>query len=205
MPFGPYSLCPDSDSRSIPSRCMSSGTQLAACTASVWNSTPCVWATRAISRTGCKVPTTLLAAMIDTSRVSRSISAATASGSTIPSDLTGAYVTLTPSRCASQAHVSRTAGCSIALVTMCTGWPANARVTPARARLSASVPLPVKTTPCGDAPTSSATCRRAFSTAARAVRPSTCKLDGFPKQSSRYGCSAARTRGSIGVVAALSK
>ena len=51
------------------------------------------------------------------------------------------------------------------------------------------------------APIRAATCARAVSTAARATRPSSCRLDGFPNAPPRNGPIASSTRGSSGVVA----
>ena len=81
------------------------------------------------------------------------------------------------------------------------GTPPPAKATPLIARLLASLPPPVKTISSGDAPINAATCARAFSTAAWAIRPYSCELDGLPNASSRNGSMASRTAGSIGVVA----
>ena len=55
---------------STPSSATSTGSEPTAWTASVWNTAPFSWAIRASSATGCSVPTTLLANMIDASLVS---------------------------------------------------------------------------------------------------------------------------------------
>ena len=70
MPLGPYSLWPERLSMSTPSSATSMGSEPTACTASVWNAAPFSWAIRASSATGCTVPTTLLANMMEASRVS---------------------------------------------------------------------------------------------------------------------------------------
>jgi hypothetical protein len=72
---------------------------------------------------------------------------------------------------------------------------------PLIARLSASLPLAVKTMPSGSQPSSAATCARARSTASWAALPYSCALDGLPNSSSKYGRIASRTSGAIGVVA----
>ena len=47
--------------------------------------------------------------------------------------------------------------------------------------------------------------RARVSIASRASRPSWCKLEDCPRSAPRYGAAASSTRGSGGVVAALSK
>ena len=67
--------------------------------------------------------------------------------------------------------------------------------------LLASEPPLVKTISSGRAPRSAATCRRAFSTALRAIAPYAWLLEGLPKCSWRKGSIASATAGSMGVVA----
>jgi len=62
---------------------------------------------------------------------------------------------------------------------------------PFTARLSASLPLPVNTTSSGRAPTNSATCSRASSSAVFAARDAPCAPDGLPGCSERNGSIAA--------------
>ncbi len=69
---------------STPSAATSMGSEPTTCTASVWNTAPCSWAMRASSATGCSVPTTLFAAMMEASRVSSRKAASYASRSTKP-------------------------------------------------------------------------------------------------------------------------
>ena len=80
------------------------------------------------------------------------------------------------------------------------------RRAPRIARLSASVPLPVKTISGGRAPSSAATWARAGldGVARLAARPVQARRVA-ERCRSRKGCIAARTRGSSGVVAAWSK
>ena len=108
-PFGPCSLWAESDSKSIGSDRTSSGILPAACTASVWNKMPFGGATLASSATGWSVPSTLLAAMTETSRVSGRMARSNSAGSTMPSPLTGNSVTVTPNRRSPLQH-SNTAG-----------------------------------------------------------------------------------------------
>ena len=84
-----------------------------------------------------------------------------------------------------------TASCSIAA-------PCNPR--PASASAAASVAPEVKITSAPSAPSAAATCARAFSTAARAARPSAWTLDGLPTISIAASI-AARASGRIGAVA----
>ena len=78
--------------------------------------------------------------------------------------------------------VSRIAWCSIALVIMWFPLPRSrsAHAAPLIARLSASLPAPVKIISVGSAFISAATFARAASTASRASRPSLCRLFGLP-------------------------
>ena len=66
--------------------------------ASVWKTTPRSWQSRPISAIGLSVPTSLLAAMIETSTVFGVIASATASGDTRPCSSHGRTVTSQPSR-----------------------------------------------------------------------------------------------------------
>ncbi len=75
---------------------------------------------------------------------------------------------------------------------------------PLTARLSASVPPPVKTTSYGLAPIAAATRSRDSSTTRRARRPEACSEDGLPV-SSCAAATASAASGSIGVVAAWSR
>ncbi len=72
------------------------------------------------------------------------------------------------------------------------------------ARLSASVPPPVKTTSLGRAPSACASDSRASSTTRRAARPAACSDEGFPTSPS-WEVIASRASGTIGVVAAWSR
>ena len=76
-----------------------------------------------------------------------------------------------------------------------------ARATPLIARLSASLPLAVKTTLVRLAAEQRRDLRARGSTARWATAPYLCALEGLPNRSSRYGRIASRTSGAIGVVA----
>ena len=65
-PFGPYSLCAESVSRSTSSARTSSGILPPACTASQWTSAPRSCASRAASGTGWSTPVSLLASITET-------------------------------------------------------------------------------------------------------------------------------------------
>ena len=79
------------------------------------------------------------------------------------------------------------------------------RAAPLMARLSASVPPPVKTISAGLAPSAAATCSRASSIAVLAARAAACWPDGFPKEPWRKGSIASSASGRSGVVAAWSR
>jgi hypothetical protein len=75
-----------------------------------------------------------------------------------------------------------TASCSVADVTRPAGCPSveAAASTPFKAMLSASVPPLVNTISLGSAPSTSATCVRASSSATRARRPIWCTEEALP-------------------------
>src|SRR6266550_1539711 len=75
---------------------------------------------------------------------------------------------------------------------------------PLTARLSLSVPPPVKTTSDGRAPSAAASRSRDSSAVRRARRPEACNDDAFPT-SANAAVIAAAAAGSIGVVAAWSR
>ncbi len=70
------------------------------------------------------------------------------------------------------------------------------------ARLSASVPPPVKITPPGSTPSPAAMTSRASSMAVRAARATEWDPDGLPKRSVSQGSMACADSGRSGVVAA---
>ena len=82
---------------------------------------------------------------------------------------------------------------------------APARPAPNTARLSDSVPPLVNTTSPGSAPISSATTSRASSMARRASRAMRWAPEGLAKRTSRNGSIASIASGRIGVVAAWSR
>ena len=116
MPFGPYILWAVRLSRSMPIASTSMGSFPAACTASVWNSTPFALHTLPISATGSTVPISLLANMTDTASVLSVMASATCSADTRPCLSTSKYVTWKPSR-SSRLQVSSVALCSVFCVT----------------------------------------------------------------------------------------
>ena len=86
--------------------------------------------------------------------------------------------------------------------------PAHATIIaalPATARLSASVPPRTKRTSGGEVPRSSATWRRARSSASLAFRPSAWGEEGFPQAAARTSAMASAASGRRGVVAAWSR
>ncbi len=83
--------------------------------------------------------------------------------------------------------------------------PAPSAKTDISTALFASVPEAMNATSGGLPPTSSATCCRACSTAARAARPKEWTEDGLPCRPPSQGSIASATRGSSGVVALWSR
>ena len=198
--MGPYILWAERETRSAFTASTSKGIRPSDCTASVWKRTPLSRVIRPISSSGWIVPTSLLACITETSTVSGRMAARTASGSTSPSRLTGTTVTSNPSR-PSAAIESRTALCSMAVVTRWRPFPAWNRATPFTARLSDSVAPLVQTISRAVAPMSRATSSRASSTASAASHPNEWLFEAaFPDRSVKYGSIASRTRGSTGVV-----
>ncbi|MCY1238153.1 hypothetical protein D9M72_508770 [compost metagenome] len=96
FPFGAPSLCPEMLMASTPRIFVSSGSQPAAWTASVWNGIPDSRARPASCRMGWTVPTSLLAYITLTSAVSGRRTAARASGVTCPKPSTGTISTVNP-------------------------------------------------------------------------------------------------------------
>ena len=118
MPFGPWNLCAERDSRSMLCACTSMGRCPAACTASVWKGTPCSRQTAPISAMGRIEPISLLAYMTVTRQVSGRSAAATCAAVTVPIGPTGSSSTSKP--CFSSFFsVCSTAWCSKAVEMMC--------------------------------------------------------------------------------------
>ncbi|SIN18336.1 Uncharacterised protein [Mycobacteroides abscessus subsp. abscessus] len=156
------------------------------------------------------VPTSLLAHITATSaccpgwaaRASRRVC-----GWTRPSASTSSQSSAAPWCSASHSTVSRTAWCSTAETAMRVrrgSCSRRAQYMPLTARLSASVPPPVRMTSAGSAPRLAAICSRAVSTAERADRPAPCRAEALPPARS-WASMASRARGSTGVVAAWSR
>ena len=204
-PLGPLNLCAEIESRSTPRAATSIGILPADCTASVWNRAPRACATAASRAIGCTVPISLLACITETRAVRSPTAASRSAGSTTPARPAGSSVVVQP-RFASAFSVLSTASCSMADATRCRR-PAGraASATPRTARLSASVPPPVKITSLGRAPSRPATAERASSRAALAAWPNAWMLEAFPKRSRTAASMASATRGSTGVVALWSR
>ena len=148
----------------------------------MWKSAPAPWASAASSAMGWTVPTTLLAAITDTSRVVGRSAAASVSGSTRPSavdrqigHLDAAALEdparLEHGRVLEGAHDRRGRA------------PAHSPTAPKIARLSASVPLPVKTISAGRAPISAATSARPASTRVVGLRGPAVQARGVAERS----------------------
>ena len=150
------------------------------------------------------MPTSLLAQTTAASAVSGRSAAANSSGSTRPCSSTPIQETSKPSASIHRA-ASRTAACSTVETTAWRFSGGADRARPRTARLSASVPPPVKKISAGDPPSSAATGPRAASTASLAAFPAACNEDGFPRPPPRCGSMASSTLGSRSVVAALSR
>ncbi len=153
------------------------------------------------------MPTSLLAHITVTSATdsgSASMLARRAATSTRPYASTGSNSTSAPANEPSQRTESSTAWCSTALASTRRRRGSAARRAqnrPLTARLSASVPPPVKTISEGRAPSAAATDSRDSSTSRRAARPEACRDDALPSFAS-CAVIAATASGSIGVVAA---
>ena len=121
------------------------------------------------------MPTSLLAAMIETRTVRSASTAAIESTATRPVSSQGTTVTSQPSR-PSRFIVSSTALCSAAEVTRWLPFRFRAWAAPLIARLFDSVAPDVKTISLGSAPIAPATCCRARSTASPASQPKRCEM-----------------------------
>ena len=202
MPLGPYILWADRLIRSTFQAATSTGMRPTAWTASQWKTTPRSRQRAPTSATGCSVPTSLFAAIIETRIVSGRSAAATSPASTRPSGVRRRRASPRSRRARGVRQGSSTAGCSIAVVTRWRARPRAARATPRIARLFDSVAPEVKTISSAAAPMRPATCSRADSTAACASWPKTwLRLEGLPKRSAKYGSIAVEHGGSTGVVA----
>ena len=148
------------------------------------------------SRTGCTVPTSLLASPIETSATP----AVMTSGSARALRSTGAISTWCPSTCSRRTAPS-TAWCSAAHVTMRADL-ARRRAAPNSARFTDSVPEDVKVISVRSAPRACAATSRARSSVAREARPSAWGLEGLPSGTSRR---AASTSGRMGAPPASSR
>ena len=192
---------------SRPLAAKSTGSCPKACTASEWIGTPYARATAVSSVTGCTVPTSLFAHItvtIATDAGSAAIAASNVSGCTRPTPSTGSHSMTAPSCSASHRAASITAWCSTALARMRLRAGSSLRrcqYRPLTARLSDSVPPPVKRTSLGRAPRAAASVSRASSTSRRAARPDACSDDGLPVRP-RHEAIASIASGTIGVVAA---
>ena len=150
-PAGRGSCAPRSTAGRCSSRSTSSGMRPKACAASVWNRMPRARVRRPIAASGCSTPISLLAAITLTRIVFGPRAASSAARSIRPSAPTGSTVTRQP-RASRWRHVSSTARCSVATVTMWSPRSLALAATPLMARLSASVAPLVKTMSLCDAP-----------------------------------------------------
>mmetsp|Transcript_161373 Transcript_161373/g.391873 ORF Transcript_161373/g.391873 Transcript_161373/m.391873 type:complete len:232 (+) Transcript_161373:321-1016(+) len=114
-PFGPYSLCAETDSRSMFIALTSMGSLPTICAASQWKKTLLARHSAPISAMGCTTPISLLTPMTETSAVSGVMAASSSSMSTRPLLCTPRYVTLKPC-CSSTRHESSTHLCSVCVV-----------------------------------------------------------------------------------------
>ena len=96
IPFGPLILWPLALSISMFISSTSIGICPNACTASVWNNTPCSCAIRPISLTGWMVPISLFAVIMEIRIVSGRIAASNSSSFTLPFSSTFTYVISKP-------------------------------------------------------------------------------------------------------------
>ncbi len=178
--------------------------------ASVWNGTPCSRLRAASSATGWTVPTSLFAHMTLTRAVSAACSSSTSrrpSTDSRPQRSGSSHETPAPRASTRYSTGSRTAWCSMALVTIrVRAGSASRRASqvPLTARLSASVPPEVKTTSDGRQPSAAATRSRDSSTVLRAARPAVCSEEALPTRPAD-STKASTAAGSIGVVAAWSR
>ncbi len=206
-PFGPWNLCADAVTRSTGRFARSVGMRPTHCVASQWKRTPRARQRSPTECTGCRTPVSLFAPITLTSATSpawASSAASSASRSTTPSAPAGTHATRARPRASRDSQASRTALCSVRIVTTVRG-PASASSVPPIASEALSVPPPVKTTSRGCAPRSLATDSRASSTECRASIPARCRLDGLPQPRTIASVTAATTSGSGRVVALQSR
>ena len=169
MPLGPPNLCAENDTTSVTVTMSRTSNQHAACTASLCSTAPFAEprTTRATSRIGVMLPTSLFTAITDTTATrsprDATLSNASCNSSTLMTPCLST-ATITPPRCSTQWS---TAWCSAALQTATPPWR---RTAPKIAALSPSVPPLVNTTSPGAQPNTSATSSRASSIAVRADR-----------------------------------
>ncbi len=162
IPFGPYSLWEEIDSKSTPNSWTSMGTFPTACTASVWNTTPCSWQSFVISPIGWIVPTSLFPNIIETILVFSEMLFLSSERLIIPKLSTGRNTTSKPSW-DSFLHGSKIASCSIEEVII---LPEECLVAiPRNAVLFDSVPPEVRKISEGSAFIKDAICFLAFSIA----------------------------------------
>ena len=203
-PLGPPNLWPVMLTRWAPRHRSARSNQAVPWTASVWNTAPGARsATRAAtSTTGLTTPVSLLANMTDTRPMSATASSVSARASRSIRPPASVGTTIPPDSCTG----SSTAGCSAAAQTATpVPLPAPLPTVPSTARLSASVPPLVNTTPPGSDPTRAATASRASSMALRASRARRWAPEGLPGWSVNHGSIASTTSGRVRVLAAWSR
>ena len=172
-------------------------------TVSEWNSASYFWHKAPIPSTGFKLPISLFANMSETNVFGPCFNNDSSSFKSIsPCSFTDRYAASTSPRSTINSTGWPTAWCSIVVVII--RFTPRSRTLQNRAILSASVPPEVKKISLGCAPIVCAMRLRTTSTSTLAPRPLICVEDGFPKFSIIRIISSL-TRGSSGVVAALSK
>ena len=212
MPFGPWNLCAAKLARSTGIERSSQGMRPTHCVASVWKRTPVALHSAPIPAIGCTAPVSLLAHITLTSAISgarASRISASCPRSALPAASQRSHTTSAMPRPASASHASRTALCSVFMVTSTRRpcWPCSCSACsePSIASVAPSVPPLVKTISRSPAPTSRATDSRASSTVRRASIPARCTLDGLPHPRTSESVTAATTSGRGCVVALQSR
>ena len=151
----------------------------AACTASVWKTTECDFATSPTLAISITAPVSLFAVITLIKTVSFLIAFSRSEISIVPRVFTGRYVTSKPQR-SSARHDSSTAGCSTDVVIICLPLSFIAYAAPFIAQLSLSLPPQVKYISQGFAFIQAAIRSLASSTAFRARLPMACRDEAFP-------------------------
>ena len=204
IPLGPPILWAETVTKSAPSARAEKAPR--PWTASVWRRAFEFLAARprAMSATGCTVPSSLFTSMTETAAVSGRTASSTRAAERLPSGSGERYVTSYPSRSSHLQH-SRTALCSTAVVTMCFPTCRFCHAAARRAQLSPSVPQEVKYSPSAGQSSRAATARRQSSVRFFIDPPKGYWELGFPYCSVRTSYMASATARGMGAVAAWSR